>query len=500
VQKQNLFQKIVLFLGPFLSICILIFCDLSPGHPEVTRMASVTILMAMWWIAESIPLAVTALLPVALFPLMGIMDSKTVSSYYFNDIIFLFIGGFILALAMQRWGLHKRIGLKIILFLGMSPKRIILGFMGATAFLSMWISNTATTMIMVPIAMALILEMEERFGEEHVHFFSIGLLLGIAYAASIGGMATLVGTPPNLVLAKIFSISFPKGPEISFARWLIFAFPVSLIFLLCAWLMLVFMFSRNIQFKGDLDIFRKEYNKLGKMNFEEWIVLIDFFITAILWLFRKDINIGHFHIPGWSSLFPVPTYVKDGTVAMTTTIPLFFIPSKQEKEFIMNWETASKLPWGIVLLFGGGFALAAGFKTSGLSIWMGERLAKLAHFHLLLIVITVCLIISFLTELTSNTATAQMALPILASLSTAIKVNPLLLMIPATMSASCAFMLPVATPPNAIIFGTQKLRIYHMAKAGIILNFIKIFLFIGAIFLWGKINFGNLVQFPSWAK
>ncbi|HDD35701.1 MAG TPA: SLC13/DASS family transporter [Candidatus Desulfofervidus auxilii] len=500
MQRYTLFQKIIFFLGSILSIFIFLFCDLSPGHPLVTRMASVAVLMAMWWIAEAVPLAVTALLPVVLFPLMGIMESKVVCSYYFNDIIFLFIGGFILALAMQRWGLHKRIGLAIILLIGVSPRRIILGFMGATAFLSMWISNTATTMIMVPIAIALILEMEERFGTESVRQFPIGLLLGIAYAASIGGMATLVGTPPNLVLAKMFSISFPNGPEISFAKWLIFALPVSFIFLIFAWLILIILFSqKKFQFQSDVAVFKKEYKKLGKMSFEEWVVLMVFFLTAMLWLFRKDINIGHFRILGWSSFFPVPNYIRDGTVAMMTTIPLFFIPAR-EKTFIMDWDTASRLPWGIVLLFGGGFALAAGFKTSGLSSWMGERLTNLAHYHPVLIVIIVCLLISILTELTSNTATAQMALPILASLSVAIKINPLLLMIPATMSASCAFMLPVATPPNAIIFGTQRLRVYDMAKAGIILNIFKILLFIIATFLWSKISFGNLILFPSWAK
>ena len=500
--KKIHFIKIsALILGPLFSLIFMLFFDLKPGHPEVTRTAAVAFLMAVWWITEVVPLAVTALLPVALFPFLGIMKGKVVASYYFNNIIFLFIGGFILALAMQRWELHKRIALKIILTIGVSPKRIILGFMSATAFLSMWISNTATAMIMVPIAMATILKLEENFTPELVNRFATGMLLGIAYAASIGGMATLIGTPPNLALAKIFSITFPKAPEISFANWMIFALPISLIFLLCSWLLLTAMFARGVRFSTSLDIFKQEYQKLGKMSFEEWVIFLDFLIICLLLFFRKDINLGFFHIKGWSSLFSKPTFIDDGTVAIAFAIPLFFIPARKNKEMIMDWETATKLPWGIVLLFGGGFALAAGFKHSGLSIWIGQQLNNLSHFNVLFIVATICTMMTFLTELTSNTATTQMILPILASVSLAIKVNPLLLMIPATLSASCAFMLPVATPPNAIIFGTQRLKVYDMAKTGIILNIIGIILITGAIFIWGKMTLGiNLFQLPTWVK
>ncbi len=500
-KKFHFIQVLALILGPLFSLILMLFFDLKPGHPEVTRTAAVAFLMAVWWITEAVPLAVTALLPVALFPFLGIMKGKAVASYYFNNIIFLFIGGFILALAMQRWQLHKRIALKIILAIGVSPKRIILGFMGATAFLSMWISNTATTMIMVPIAMAIILKLEENFTPELVGRFATGMLLSIAYAASIGGMATLIGTPPNLALAKIFSITFPKAPEISFARWMIFALPVSFVFLLCTWLLLTAMFARGVRFSTNLDIFKQEYQKLGKMSFEEWVVFLDFLIVCLLWLFRKDINLGSFHIKGWSSLFPKPKFIDDGTVAIAFAIPLFFIPARKTKEMIMNWETASRLPWGIVLLFGGGFALAAGFKQSGLSVWIGQQLNSLSHFSVLFIVATICTMMTFLTELTSNTATTQMILPILASVSLAIKANPLLLMIPATLSASCAFMLPVATPPNAIIFGTQRLKVYDMAKTGIILNIVGVILITGAIFIWGKMTLGiNLFELPTWVK
>lgn len=340
-------------LGPLLSLFIILFFDLSPSQPEVTRTAAVAVLLAFWWITEALPLAVTALLPVVLFPLVGIMESKTVSSYYFNDIIFLFIGGFILALAMQRWDLHKRIALRIILLIGITPKRLMLGFMGASTFLSMWISNTTTAMIMVPIAMALLLTLEEGFGEKEVRPFAIVLLLGIAYATSIGGAATLVGSPPNLVLAKIFSISFPKAPEISFVRWFIFAFPISFIFFLFTWLVLILLLGQKSKFISKLDIFKKEYSALGKMEFEEWVVLVTFAITAFLWLFRKEIVIGHFHLPGWSTLFPNPKYINDGTVAMTTALPLFFIPARGIKKFIMDWETASRLPWGLFFFLAG---------------------------------------------------------------------------------------------------------------------------------------------------
>ncbi len=500
-RTEGLIPPIGLVAGPILSISLILFFDLDPGHPEVTRTAAVALLMAIWWITEAIPLAVTSLLPVVLFPSLGIMSGKVVAPIYFNHIIFLFIGGFIVALAMQRWNLHKRIALRILLFFGVRPLNILMGFMIATWFLSMWISNTAATMMMVPIALAIIIKLEDSLSQGKISRYSIGLLLGVAYSASIGGIATLVGTPPNLSFARIFSISFPNSPEISFATWFVFALPISVIFLLVTWSIISFLFCRRIKFGLDRQLFKEQYKNLGPLSFEEGVVLVDFILLAMLWLFRKSISIGSYTIPGWSELFPNKAFLNDGTVAIAMAMILFLIPTRKARALrIMDWDTASRLPWNIVLLFGGGFALATGFKDSGLSMWMGNQLGGISNLHPILIIAVICLVMTFLTEFTSNTATAEMLLPILAALSVAIKINPLLLMIPGTLSCSFAFMMPVATPPNAIIFGTQRLRIFDMARTGVILNFIGVIVVTIATYFLGRMVFGiDLSSFPEWA-
>ncbi len=464
-------------------------------------MAGIAVWMAIWWISETVPLAVTALLPVVLFPTMGIMSGKQVSPIYFNHIIFLFMGGFLVALAMQRWNLHKRIALRVLKWFGVKPGNILLGFMIATAFLSMWISNTATTMMMVPIALSVIMRMEEMLDSKNIHKFSTGIFLGIAYSASIGGIATLVGTPPNLSFARILTILFPNAPEISFASWFLFAFPISVTFILILWIVLRRLskpFSENP--KIDNEIFSNQYKGLGRMSFEERVVLYSFIALMILWLTRADISIGAFSVPGWSRVFQTPGFINDGTVAMFIALMLFIVPSKNGKERIISWETATKLPWHIILLFGGGFALASGFKESGLAVWLGQQFTGVASLSPLLIVISICLFVTFLTELTSNTATAEMFLPILGSLAVAIQINPLFLMLPATLSCSFAFMLPVATPPNAIIFGTNQVQIRDMVRVGVWLNFIGVMLITVAVFLSAKIAFGiDLSVMPGWA-
>ncbi|MBU0763411.1 MAG: SLC13 family permease [Bacteroidetes bacterium] len=495
-QTTNI-QKSGLILGIVSGMIILIFFNPDPERPQVTATAAIAILMAIWWITEAIPLAVTSLIPVVLFPVCNIMDGKAVSSAYFNDVIFLFIGGFIVALAMQRWNLHKRIALITLIIFGVRPKRILLGFMVSTAFLSMWISNTAATMMMISIALSVIINLESTLGEKPTKKYAIGLLLGTAYSASIGGIATLIGTPPNLAFLKIYTISFPEAPEISFLQWMIFALPVSVFFLFVAWGFLSLLFCR-VNFFLDREIFRKQYRDLGKISYEEIIVLTDFLLLALLWLSRADIRIGNFIIPGWSGLFSNPEYINDGTVAILLSLLLFIIPAKKASS-IMNWDTAVKLPWSIVLLFGGGFALATGFKESGLSEWFGSQLAGLENFPTVLIIAALAFMITFLTELTSNTATAQILLPIIGALAVSIEKNPLMLMIPATLSCSFAFMLPVATPPNAIIFGTDRLRIIDMARVGIILNLIGIVIVTIAIYLLGGfLNIDSII--PGWAK
>ncbi len=500
--KSTKVQQWALIIAPLISLAIILFADLDPENRKVTYTFAIALLMAIWWITEAIPLAVTALIPVVLFPLFGVVDGKTISAMYFNHLIFLFIGGFIMAFAMERWNLHRRIALKILLLVGVSPGRILLGFMLATSFLSMWMSNTATAMMMVPIALSIILKLEESLGEVKMGKYSIGLLLGIAYSASIGGIATLVGTPPNLSFARIISIVFPEMPDISFANWFIFALPATILLFIAAWLLLYFMYKPKSSWENiQLSDFRKEYDALGKAKIEEKIVLVLFITLASLWIFRSGFSIGSFVIPGWSQLFNAPSYLNDGTVAIFIALLLFIIPSKSKKgERIMNWETANKIPWNIVLLFGGGFALAQGFVDSGLSVWFGEQLAGLANVDPIVLTFANVTMMSLLTELTSNVATTEMILPILAGLATAIKINPLLLMIPATLAASLAFMLPVATPPNAIIFGTNRIKIKDMVKTGILLNITGIIIATLVMYFWGTVVFEiDVTVFPEWA-
>jgi solute carrier family 13 (sodium-dependent dicarboxylate transporter), member 2/3/5 len=490
-------------IGPAIFLYLIIFTDLSPGNPAVTRTLAAGMLMAILWITEIIPLAATALLPVVIFPILGIMDSKTVSATYFNHVIFLFIGGFLVALAMQRWNLHKRIALRILMLTGSKPGSILLGFMLATAFLSMWMSNTATAMMMIPILLSVMQSLEETVEKSVMSKYSIGLLLGVAYSASIGGIATLVGTPPNLSFVRIFQIMFPAAPEVNFTLWFFYAFPMTVCIFLFVWWFLFFRFGPR---KGQWiplkkDVFREQYKALGPMRFEERIILADFIILAILWLSRSGLDFGRLKIPGWSQLFSSPEYVNDGTVAIMMALILFFIPSKSEKSMqILTWDTAGKLPWHIVLLFGGGFALASAFVSSGLSQWFGEQLRFLSGLHPILIILMICLMVAALTELTSNTATTEMVLPILAGLSVSIEINPLFLMLPATISASMAFMMPVATPPNAIIFGTNRLTIADMAKTGIVINLVgAIIITVFTYFLVGTVFNHSDLSLPAWA-
>ena len=493
-----------LFGGPLLALLIIAFADLDPPRPAVTMTAAVAVLMAVWWISEVIPLAVTSLLPVALFPLLGVMDGKEVSSQYFNWVIFLFLGGFLVAIAMERWNLHRRIALQILLLFGAKPQAILLGFMCATAFLSMWISNTATTMMMVPIALSITTQIEERLGRRNVERFTIAVLLGVAYSASIGGIATLVGTPPNAAFARILDIVFANAPEVSFADWFAFVLPISAAMLLLAWLTIsLLMLRQETPIKLDKSDFREHYKKLGPITLEQRIVLIHFLLLAVLWLTRKDIPIGDLLVvPGWSALLKTPAYINDGTTAVAVAVLLFLIPSRSEPgKNLLDWEMAKKLPWDIILLFGGGFALAKAFTVSGLSIWMGDGLRNhVQGLDPLLMILISCLLITFLTELTSNTATAEMILPILASLAVAIGINPLLLMLPVTLSCSCAFMMPVATPPNAIVFGTQRLRISTMASVGFSINIVGAIVITAATYFWGTAVFDiDLDSMPDWA-
>ena len=478
-------------LAVFVAILLM---PLAEGMSESgQRILAVVALMSIWWVGEGTSLALTALLPLVLFPMLGIMPSKQVAPNYANHLIFLFLGGFMIALAMEKWNFHKRLALWIVNAMGTDPKRIVLGFMIATAFLSMWISNTASTMMMLPVAMAVVRQIAldaSLNGEQNSdsqkkieNGLGLVLMLGLAYSASIGGVGTPIGTPPNIVFAGFYKNLFPDNPEISFFKWMTMALPIVLIFIPITWVYLcrfVSPFPINQIKGGESGIIQKELDTLGLMSRAEKIVATVFCLTALLWIFRRPIVIGDFILPGWSNIFENPKYLHDSTVAMAMGILLLVFPVNGVKGialngktewFALDWKTVqSKTPWGILILFGGGFALAAGFGVSGLDKWIGAKLIGVSDWPLWLTVLVICLAVTFLTELTSNTATTTMILPILGMAAVAATIHPLFFMVPATLAASFAFMLPVATPPNVIVFGSGWVSIPKMSKAGFILN------------------------------
>jgi sodium-dependent dicarboxylate transporter 2/3/5 len=491
-----------LFLGILIFILVIIIFRFNQIDRNISFTAAIAAIMACLWITEAIPIGVTSLLPLVLFPAFGILDGKTIANSYINYIIFLFIGGFIMALSIEKWKLHKRIALKILSMAGSSPFRILTGFMFASWILSMWISNTATAMMMLPIALSVSHQLEKQYEPESFKKLNVGILLGIAYSCSIGGIATLVGTPPNLSFVRILSIIFPQAPEISFGSWLIFALPLSLIMFLSALLLLYVLYKpKKINKAIGADYFRKEYQKLGAFTLEEKRVLILFMLLVFLWIFRKPIHIGHFHLPGWSQLFPDATYINDGTVAVFIAILLFIIPSGTKNKALADWNIVSKIPWQIVFLFGGGFALAYAFVESGLSGFIGEQLSFASSSPTAILLAVLTSVMTLLTEFTSNTATTEMMLPIVAGLATSIHIHPLLLMLPMTLAASMAFMVPVATPPNAIIFGSKKIKMMQMLKTGFLLNLLAIIFICLFMLFWADIALSvDLDSFPGWGN
>lgn len=489
VKALNL-KFLSLLVFPTLFFYFILFNPFADNQ-MIGRMLAVLILMAGWWVFESVPMAITSLLPVFLFPLLGIMDGKDTSSQYFNDIIFLFIGGFIISLALEKWNLHKRIAYRTLLFFGTSPIKILLGFMFAASFLSMWMSNTATAMLMLPIATSVILELEKIQGSEQVRKYRVGLLLGIAYACSIGGIVTLIGTPPNLVFSALYKELYPAMPEVTFSQWMMFTIPIYILFLGIAVLLLYFLYRPAQKGKKvPRSYLENEYLKLGKLSREQKILFSLFVLFALSLIFKSNIKIGSFEIPGWSRLFNYSSLIKDGNIAIAVTFLLYLIPTKSNlSEKLMDWETTVKLPWGIILLFGGGFALAKGVDNSGLSTWIGQLIASQTGSDTVGLMSVCTLIMTVLTTFTSNVSSAQILLPVVSSIADSSLIHPLILMIPVTLASSLAFMMPVATPPNAIVFGSGMLKIKDMVIAGLILNVIGMIITVLITIFWGAIVF-----------
>lgn len=502
MHKSNV-KRISLIVFPVLFLLFATVLNPSESNPLIGKMLGIAIWMAGWWITEAVPIAVASLLPIVLFPLTGISSGKEVSNSYVNDIIFLFIGGFIIALALEKWDVHRRIALRTLLLLGKGMFPILVGFMGISAVLSMWISNTATALLMLPLVLSVIDELELLYEKKELGKFKIALLLGIAYSCSIGGITTLIGTPPNLVFTKVFSNAYPNAPEITFANWLLFALPITIILFCCAVIVLYFLFKPKKGLKTlQPAFFQKSYDELGKRTYEQTAILVLFGLFVLLLVFRADIRIGEFVIPGWRNLFAQPKYIVDAVVAIFIVLLMFIIPAKEKpKKRLMDWKTAVQLPWGIVLLFGGGFALAKGFQVSGLSDWIGEKLTVLSGSPLLIIILGSAILMAFLTEFTSNVATTQALLPLSIALAGSLQVNPMYLMIPLTMAASLAFMLPVATAPNAIAFGSNQLKIKQMLLPGFILNCIGIIVITIMMYYWGSYIFDLSPKMtPTWMK
>lgn len=486
-----------IFSGPTAFLIILLLPTADGMSVQAQAVLAVTAWIAIWWISEAIPIPVTSLLPIVLFPLTGALSIAKTTASYGHTMVFLYMGGFIVALAIEKWNLHKRIALLTISFIGRKADRIILGFMLATFLLSMWISNTATTMMMLPIALAVARQYGNNDNLEHDLIkhkklkpsFGLPLMLGIAYAASIGGISTLIGTPTNAMLAAVVKEIFKQ--EIDFAKWMTISLPISIVLLIICWYYLVriiFPVSRDGA-SGGYDEIKKELKLLGAISPDEKRVLIVFLLTAVSWITRS---------------FLLQKFIKgidDTIIALVAVVLLFLIPSSKKGQKLMDWETARKLPWGILILFGGGLALAEGFQSSGLAGWLGESLKMMNNVSFIILLFVVSAMVNFLTEVTSNVATASILLPILASIAVVLGVHPYPLMIAATLSASCAFMLPVATPPNAIVFSTGYISIGQMARAGFFMNIISIIVIVLALWFFLPLIWGvDPMVLPDFAK
>jgi sodium-dependent dicarboxylate transporter 2/3/5 len=471
-------KRVGLAAGVALALGLYIFLP-DTLSTEGKATAAIAALMAAWWMTEAIPLAATALLPLVLFPLFGIAEVSDVASPYANDIIFLFMGGFMLALAMQRWNLHRRIALAIVATVGTSPVMLIAGFMLATGFITMWVSNTATAVMMLPIGLsvlALVVQVGDGKGDTN---FATALMLGIAYSASIGSVSTLIGTPPNALMRGYLSEN--HGITIGFGQWMAVGVPLALVFLFVAWLLLTRMVypPKIKELAGGRDLIRAELHKLGPISRGEWTVLAVFVAAALSWVFIPLAADNE----AIADAMPWLGNISDGGIAMAVAVALFLIPVDGKKGIAaLDWDTAVKLPWGILILFGGGLSLSSQFSGSGLSAWIGERVGGLGDIPVWALILAITALVLLLTELTSNTATAAVFLPIMGGVAVGLGLDVMVLVIPTALAATLAFMLPVATPPNAIAFGSGYVTIGQMIRGGIWLNTVSLVLVLLAMY------------------
>ncbi|QEW20478.1 Na(+)/dicarboxylate symporter [Marinibacterium anthonyi] len=471
----SLLRLVALVVGPLSLVPFLVLPPPTDLPIEGWRLIGMTLWMVIWWLTETLPLPATALMPIALMPVLGIRPIGEVTAQYGNHLIFLFLGGFILAAGMQRWGLHRRIALLIVAKVGKSPEGIVAGFMLATAFLSMWISNTATTVMMFTVGISVIDFIDSKTADKAlVRNFGVGLMLAIAYSASIGGVGTLIGTPPNALLASLLSDNY--GIEIGFFRWMLLGMPVVIVMLPLCYLLLtrVIFPARGLQMDTVQGVIQDELAKLGRMDRGETIVAIVFGLAAFCWIFRSFL-----HLP-----------VTDSGIAMIAALLLFALPVGRKEGFVLDWSVARSLPWGVLMLFGGGLALAAGFESSGLAKWIGTLVGGFSTVPLWVLVAIVSVTIIYLTEITSNTASTATFLPILGAVAVGLGLPVEWLTLPVALGASMAFMMPVATPPNAIVFSYDGMTLGDMVKAGFVLNILSAITVFAAVMGLAPLIFG----------
>lgn len=477
-------------IGPLAGLVVLGIGWAINGETSIAlRVAAVATTMAILWMTEALPLAATALIPLALFPLLSISDTKTVTSAYAAPAIFLFLGGFLIARVVEDSGLHRRLAYRVIAAVGQRPKGLVLGFLLTSALMSMWISNTATSLVLLPVVLAVTGPIVGQ-GEQGKKL-ATAMLLAVAYGASIGGVGTPVGSPPNLIFMAQLHASYPDM-TISFARWMLFGVPFVVLYLPFAWWWLSRGLSADSLKAGSSTRLQQDRAALGPMDRDEKIAASLLAAAALLWISRGSINLGPLHFPGWAQAFGGAHYIHDAVVAIGIALLAFMLPSQQRpQERLLTWQSAKKTAWGILILFGGGIALARAFQSSGLSKQLGQLFAHLHGAPLIVLVLIIVTSVIFLTELTSNTATTTVMMPVLAAMAMALTISPMAVMLPAAVAASCAFMLPVATPPNAVVFSSGHIALRDMMRAGLFLNLVGIALITLLSLMLGPIMIGQ---------
>ena len=477
--------------GPVVFFLLMMGTGIEGLSPAGQAAAAITLLMAIWWVTEAIPIYATALVPIVLFPITGVLSVGETTRNYGHELIFLFLGGFLLAIAIQKWNLHRRIALAIISLFGTEPTRLVLGFMVATGFLSMWISNTASAMMMVPIGLAVISQMTRLLREQGTeidtrpgHFpFGMALMLGIGYAASVGGVATIIGSPPNAIFVGY--VSQIHDVDISFLQWMFYGLPVAVVGLFVIWFYLTRVAHpvEMVEFPGLAEVIEGERSQLPPLKGAEARVLIIFCLVAGLWILRGVLApvLADIGLEG----------LNDTTIAIFGGLLLFLVPAElEDRTFLIEWDDTKEVPWGILILFGGGLALAGGIEESGLAEWLGGQLHALEYAPLFVVLGALVLLVIFLTEVTSNTSTASIFVPIVAILAVVVGVHPYILMVTVVTAASCAFMLPIATPPNAVVFASEYVTMRNMMRAGIWLNLLFAVLITVVGYYWLPIAWG----------